>query len=101
MHPPRSTPGDRAVSGRNGRSAGVLLFDFGGTLDADGLPWARRFHDAYVEAGHNVWVLDDESSGKASNIHPKALFTRLDLSDASRVRRFFKGKKNRFSNFLP
>ncbi|HET9710020.1 MAG TPA: HAD family hydrolase [Gemmatimonadales bacterium] len=29
----------------------VLLFDFGGTLDADGLPWARRFHTAYQEAG--------------------------------------------------
>lgn len=29
----------------------VLLFDFGGTLDADGIPWARRFHAAYVDAG--------------------------------------------------
>ena len=39
------------MSGPNGRSAGVLLFDFGGTLDADGRPWARRFHDSYVRAG--------------------------------------------------
>lgn len=29
----------------------MLLFDFGGTLDADGLPWARRFHTAYADAG--------------------------------------------------
>jgi FMN phosphatase YigB (HAD superfamily) len=33
----------------NGRAA-VVLFDFGGTLDADGIPWARRFHQAYVDA---------------------------------------------------
>ncbi len=39
------------MNGPNGRSAQVLLFDFGGTLDADGLPWARRFHTAYVDAG--------------------------------------------------
>jgi len=30
--------------------AGVL-FDFGGTLDADGLPWAARFYAAYRAAG--------------------------------------------------
>ena len=29
----------------------VLIFDFGGTLDADGLPWARRFHAAYAAVG--------------------------------------------------
>ena len=29
----------------------VLLFDFGGTLDADGDPWAVRFHLAYASAG--------------------------------------------------
>jgi putative hydrolase of the HAD superfamily len=34
----------------NGRAA-VVLFDFGGTLDADGIPWARRFHQGYVDAG--------------------------------------------------
>ncbi len=49
--------------------------------------------DAYIEAGHNVWIIDDESSGHLVNIHPQATFTRLDISEASRVRRFFKGKK--------
>jgi len=29
----------------------ALLFDFGGTLDADGERWAERFHQAYVAAG--------------------------------------------------
>jgi len=29
----------------------ALLFDFGGTLDADGVPWGPRFHQAYRAAG--------------------------------------------------
>lgn len=29
----------------------ALLFDFGGTLDADGVPWSPRFHHAYRAAG--------------------------------------------------
>jgi HAD superfamily hydrolase (TIGR01509 family) len=29
----------------------IVLFDFGGTLDADGDRWAVRFHDAYAQAG--------------------------------------------------
>jgi len=29
----------------------VVLFDFGGTLDADGDRWAVRFHSAYAAAG--------------------------------------------------
>ncbi len=29
----------------------ALLLDFGGTLDADGVPWAPRFHAAYRAAG--------------------------------------------------
>ncbi len=33
-----------------GAPAGVL-FDFGGTLDADGVRWAERFHDAYRAEG--------------------------------------------------
>ena len=30
---------------------GVVLFDFGGTLDADGVRWSVRFHAAYTAAG--------------------------------------------------
>jgi putative hydrolase of the HAD superfamily len=33
------------------RRRGALLFDFGGTLDADGLRWSERFHAAYLAAG--------------------------------------------------
>lgn len=30
---------------------GAVLFDFGGTLDADGLRWSVRFHEAYAAGG--------------------------------------------------
>ena len=30
---------------------GLVLFDFGGTLDADGSRWSVRFHAAYQAAG--------------------------------------------------
>src|SRR5262245_26926351 len=32
----------------------ALLFDFGGTLDADGVPWGPRFHAAYRAAGGDL-----------------------------------------------
>ena len=35
-------------------SSDVLLFDFGGTLDADGLRWSVRFHHAYAAAGGSL-----------------------------------------------
>lgn len=30
---------------------GAVLFDFGGTLDADGIPWSARFHEGYQQLG--------------------------------------------------
>ena len=38
--------------------------------------------DAYIAAGHEVFVLDDLSSGDRGNLNPKAKFHRLDLLDA-------------------
>jgi putative hydrolase of the HAD superfamily len=32
----------------------AVLLDFGGTLDADGVPWATRFLSAYREAGNTI-----------------------------------------------
>jgi len=32
----------------------AVLLDFGGTLDADGIPWATRFLSAYREAGSHI-----------------------------------------------
>jgi len=55
------------MSAPNGRRPRVLLFDFGGTLDADGLPWARRFHSAYTEAGGQLDFPAFEPVYKASD----------------------------------
>jgi putative hydrolase of the HAD superfamily len=33
------------------RTPKVILFDFGGTLDSDGIPWKERFYPLYREAG--------------------------------------------------
>jgi UDP-glucose 4-epimerase len=38
--------------------------------------------DAYVAAGHDVVVVDDLSTGKESNLNPRARFLHLDLRDA-------------------
>ncbi|MFA5034969.1 MAG: NAD-dependent epimerase/dehydratase family protein, partial [Candidatus Margulisiibacteriota bacterium] len=37
--------------------------------------------DRYLEAGHEVAVLDDLSTGKERNLNPKAVFFRKDLRD--------------------
>lgn len=39
--------------------------------------------DAYVAAGHDVVIVDDLSTGKESNLNPRARFHRLDLRDSS------------------
>jgi UDP-glucose 4-epimerase len=44
--------------------------------------------DAYVEAGHEVAVLDDLSGGKRENLNPKARFYHLDVR-AAEVERVF------------
>jgi len=41
----------------NLRVGEVLLFDFGGTLDADGLPWKERFRQIYH--AHGVHAADE------------------------------------------
>jgi UDP-glucose 4-epimerase len=35
--------------------------------------------DAYIQAGHEVWVLDDLSRGKQDQVNPSAHFVRMDL----------------------
>jgi UDP-glucose 4-epimerase len=35
--------------------------------------------DAYVQAGHDVWVVDDLSRGKRENVNPAARLKRMDL----------------------
>lgn len=45
----------------------ALLFDFGGTLDADGVPWARRFFQAYRSAGGRLNFAAFEPAFRASD----------------------------------
>lgn len=54
-------------------STSVLLFDFGGTLDADGVPWARRFHAAYADAGGTLDFAAFEPAYQASDVALAAL----------------------------
>ena len=37
--------------------------------------------DAYLEAGHEVIVIDDLSSGRRENVDPRARFYELDILD--------------------
>jgi FMN phosphatase YigB (HAD superfamily) len=45
----------------------VLLFDFGGTLDADGDPWAVRFHRAYAAVGGRLGFPEFEARFRESD----------------------------------
>ncbi len=45
-----------------------MLFDFGGTLDADGIHWAPRFHAAYQSAGGRLDYPAFEPCFKASDL---------------------------------
>jgi HAD superfamily hydrolase (TIGR01509 family) len=54
---------------------GVLLFDFGGTLDADGLHWAPRFYAAYRACGgaveYSAFELIFRASDRALEVQPR------------------------------
>jgi UDP-glucose 4-epimerase len=39
--------------------------------------------DGYIAAGHDVAVVDDLSTGHATNLNPKARFYKIDIRDAS------------------
>ena len=46
--------------------------------------------DAYVERGHRVWVLDDESSGDRRRVNKKATFVRGSVNNKKLVTSLFK-----------
>src|SRR3989339_959691 len=39
--------------------------------------------DAYIEAGHDVAIVDNLTTGKKENLNPKARFFNLDIRDVS------------------
>lgn len=45
--------------------------------------------DAYVEAGHEVAVVDNLTTGRRENVHPKARFYEIDLEDAAALDEVF------------
>ena len=47
--------------------------------------------DAMVEKGHEVFVIDNLSTGKKENINPKAKFFNLDLRDFEKIKPAFEG----------
>jgi len=47
--------------------------------------------DAMVEKGHEVFVIDNLSTGKKENINPKAKFFNLDLRDFEKIKPVFEG----------
>ena len=45
--------------------------------------------DAYVDAGHEVLVIDNLSTGSAQNVNPAAGLEEVDIRDTKRVGRVF------------
>jgi UDP-glucose 4-epimerase len=50
---------------------------------------ASHVADAYVNAGHEVVILDDLSRGTERNVNPKARFYRCDIRDREAIEKIF------------
>lgn len=65
----------------------ALLFDFGGTLDADGVPWSPRFHHAYRAAGGTldfaafdpIFAASDRALNRAPGIRTTGFHAAIEL----------------------
>lgn len=64
-----------------------LLFDYGGTLDADGTTWLERFHPLYKEAGLDIPSerLDRAFYDSDDNLHLRHALKGLDLAQTVRL----------------
>ncbi len=45
--------------------------------------------DKYIDAGHRVWAFDNESSGRRSQVNPKATFVRGDVRNLGALQKLF------------
>lgn len=54
---------------------------------------ASHVADAYVEAGHEVVVIDDLSRGRNENINPKSRFYSCDIRDRQTIESIFSAEK--------
>ena len=65
----------------------ALLFDFGGTLDADGVPWSPCFHQAYRAAGGTldfaafdpIFAASDRALNRAPDIRTTGFRAAIEL----------------------
>jgi putative hydrolase of the HAD superfamily len=64
-----------------------LLFDYGGTLDADGTTWLERFHPIYKEAGLDFPKdrFDRAFYDSDDNLHLRHALKGLDLAQTVRL----------------
>jgi putative hydrolase of the HAD superfamily len=64
-----------------------LLFDYGGTLDADGTTWLERFRPLYKEAGLDIAQdrLDLAFYDSDDNLHSRHALRGLDLAQTVRL----------------
>lgn len=64
-----------------------LLFDYGGTLDADGTTWLERFHPLYKEAGLDIPRdrFDRAFYDSDDNLHVRHALKGLDLAQTVRL----------------
>ena len=62
----------------------ALLFDFGGTLDSDGVPWKERFHRLWIAEGETVEPADfDRAFYAADDALVGVLPSSLTLSETA------------------
>ena len=54
---------------------------------------ASHVADAYINAGHDVVILDDLSRGSRGNVNPKARFYQCDIRDREAVEKIFLAEK--------
>lgn len=59
---------------------------------------ASNIADAYIEAGHKVIIVDNLSSGKKTNLNPKAKFYNIDIRDIRLIEAIFKAEKPEIVN---
>ena len=53
---------------------------------------ASHVADAYVDAGHEVVIVDDLSRGSLMNVNPKARFYQCDIRDQAAIERIFQAE---------
>src|SRR4051812_30461367 len=46
--------------------------------------------DAFIAAGHKVWIVDNESSGRRAQVNPKAAYAKVDVRDKKKLEPLFR-----------